>query len=114
MGQKGKLLQSVFLTKAALFIRLRKRPELLPTVPKRVAAASATQHPITLNWGPKFAERFTVEEADLLWQRFAPMERRLNAGREDFMPAFQAEAMRHSFINMPAGFGVEELSDAWS
>lgn len=113
VGQKGKLLQTVFLTKAALFIRLRKRPELLLTVPKRVAATSAMQHPETLNWGPKFAERFTVEEADILWQRFAPMEGRLNADREDFMPGFQAEVMHHSFIDMPVGFGVAELSAGW-
>ena len=113
VGEKGRLLQTVFLTKAALFIRLRKRPELLPTVPERVARASTAQHPITMNWGPRFAERFTVEEADLLWQRFEPMEERLY-GEEAFMPAFQAERMRHSFIDMPAGFGVAELTATWS
>lgn len=112
-GEKGKLLLTVFLTKAALFIRLRKRPELRSTVPERIAASADSHHPITLNWGPQFAERFTAPEADLLWQRFAPMERRLTGDRDGFMPGFQAERMRHSFVEMPAGFGVAELTAAW-
>lgn len=112
-GEKGKLLLTVFLTKAALFIRLRKRPELRSTVPERIAASADAHHPITLNWGPQFAERFTAPEADLLWQRFAPMERRLTGDRDGFMPGFQAERMRHSFVEMPAGFGVAELTAAW-
>ena len=104
MAEKGKLLQTVFLTKAALFIRLCKRPELRSTVPERVAAASAAHHPITLNFGPRFAERFTPDEAELLWRRFAPMEARLNGDEEGFMPGFQAERMRHSFVDMPRRF----------
>lgn len=112
-GEKGKLLLTVFLTKAALFIRLRKRPELRSTVPERIAGSADSHHPITLNWGPQFAERFTAPEADLLWQRFAPMERRLTGDRDGFMPGFQAERMRHSFVEMPAGFGVAELTAAW-
>lgn len=112
-GEKGKLLLTVFLTKAALFIRLRKRPELRSTVPERIAASADAHHPITLNWGPQFAERVTAPEADLLWQRFAPMERRLTGDRDGFMPGFQAERMRHSFVEMPAGFGVAELTAAW-
>ncbi len=113
-AEKGKMLLTVFLTKAALFIRLRKRPGLRSTVPERVARSSDAPHPITLNWGPQFAERFTAQEADLLWRRFAPLERRLNGDREGFMPGFQAERMRHSFVEMPAGFGVAELTAAWS
>lgn len=113
VAEKGKLLMTVFLTKAALFIRLRKRPELRSTVPERVAAAAGAHHPITLNWGPRFAERFTAAEADRLWSRFAPMERRLNGDRDGFMPGFQAERMRHSFVEMPAGFGVAELTADW-
>ncbi|MDE0218589.1 MAG: hypothetical protein OXJ90_04895 [Spirochaetaceae bacterium] len=114
VAEKGKLLQTVFLTKAALFIRLCKRPELRSTVPERVAASSATQHPITLNYGPRFAERFTPDEAELLWRRFAPMEARLNGDEEGFMPGFQAERMHHSFVDMPAGFGVAELTATWA
>lgn len=112
-GERGKLLLTVFLTKAALFIRLRKRPELRSTVPERIAVSADAHHPITLNWGPQFAERFTAPEADLLWQRFAPMERRLTGDRDGFMPGFQAERMRHSFVEMPASFGVAELTAAW-
>ena len=113
VGSKGKLLQTVFLTKAAFFIRLHKRPDLLANVSERIARASVSSHSITLNWGPAFADRFTVEESILLWQRFARMEELLHGDREQFMPAFQAEAMTHAFIDMPTGFGVNELTSIW-
>ena len=48
VGSKGKLLQTVFLTKAAFFIRLHKRPDLLANVSERIARASVSSHSICL------------------------------------------------------------------
>ena len=71
------------------------------------------KHPITLNWGPKFADRFTPDEASLLWDRFSPLEDLLQADEEHFVPGFQAVSMKHYFNEMPADYGTAEFIASW-
>ncbi|MBI2191307.1 MAG: phytanoyl-CoA dioxygenase family protein [Planctomycetes bacterium] len=112
LGRKGKDLRTVFLCKAAYFIFLNKHPET-ENVPVRIRNASRAQHPITLNWGPAFSERFTVQEAEALWERFSPLEARLQSDREHFEPGFQAEPMRHYFSRMPHEVSMEAFLSTW-
>jgi len=111
-GEKGRILSTVFLCKAALAIRLRKNPPLsgiADDLHRRVLG----KHPITLNWGPKFADRFTAAEAHLLWDRFSPLEALLQADEEHFVPGFQAAPMKHYFNEMPADYGTADFIACW-
>ncbi|MBM3264075.1 MAG: phytanoyl-CoA dioxygenase family protein [candidate division Zixibacteria bacterium] len=58
--------------------------------------------------------RFTPEELDLLWQRFVPLDARLQADTEQYTPGFQSGAMRYYFEEMPAGLDVEEFVTSWA
>ena len=101
-GEKGRILSTVFLCKAALAIRLHKDLPL-QGIAEDLQRRVLGKHPITLNWGPKFADRFTPDEARLLWDRFSPLEDLLQADEEHFVPGFQAVPMKHYFNEMPRG-----------
>mgnify|MGYP001372046286 CR=1 FL=1 len=104
---------TIFLCKAAQFIRLAKQPA--PTgVPDDLRRRANTLHPISLNWGPTFAERFTMAESDLLWQRFEILDEKLQAMEPYFMPGYQSGPMRYYFEDMVDPYGVEDFTADWS
>ena len=111
-GEKGKLLTTVFLCKAAQAICLTKNPDC-PGVPDDLRRRLAHAHPITLNWGPEFADRFSGEEAETLWERFKPLDARLLADETHFSPGFQSGPMRYHFNEMPDRFGVKAFIAGW-
>jgi ectoine hydroxylase-related dioxygenase (phytanoyl-CoA dioxygenase family) len=110
-GEKGRMLTTVFLCKAACFIYLKKRPAA--KVADGLRRPSASSHSITLNWGPAFADRFSADEADVLWERFQKLDALLQADEEQFVPGFQSGPMRYYFNEMPAGFGLAEFTAGW-
>ena len=111
-GEKGKMLTTVFLCKAAQFICLKKNPDCL-NVPDDLRRRAASSHPTTLNWGPEFADRFSREEAEVLWQRFKPLDARLRADEVHFSPGFQSGPMPYYFNEMPGHFGVKDFISGW-
>ena len=112
-AEKGRILSTVFLCKAALAIRLRKDPPL-QDIAEDLQRRLLGKHPITLNWGSKFADRFTPEEAHLLWDRFSPLEARLQSDEEHFVPGFQSIPMKHYFNEMPADYSTADFIASWT
>ena len=112
-AEKGRILSTVFLCKAALAIRLRKDPPL-QDIAEDLQRRLLGKHPITLNWGSKFAERFTSDEARLLWDRFSPLEARLQSDEEHFVPGFQSIPMKHYFNEMPADYRTADFIASWT
>ncbi|MBM3262145.1 MAG: phytanoyl-CoA dioxygenase family protein [candidate division Zixibacteria bacterium] len=111
-GEQGKRLSTVYLCKAAFFIYLAKHPGL-EDIPAPLHHAAKGGHPGTLNWGPDFAGRFSVEEADTLWQRFEIVDRRLQADEPFFEPGFQSGPMRYFFNRMPDELTVDRFIAGW-
>jgi hypothetical protein len=58
---------------------------------------ATSEHFITLNWGPGFADRFCPGEAEALWRRFAWLDQRLRSTEEQYVPGFQAGPMEYRF-----------------
>ena len=112
-AEKGRMLSTVFLCKAALAIRLRKDPPLQGITEDLQRRVLGT-HPITLNWGPKFADRFTSDEACALWDRFSPLEALLQSDEEHFVPGFQSIPMKHYFNEMPADYSTADFIASWT
>ena len=112
-AEKGRMLSTVFLCKAALAIRLRKDPPL-SGIAEDLRGRVLGKHPITLNWGPKFADQFTPDEARSLWDRFSPLEALLQADEEHFVPGFQAIPMKHYFNEMPADYSMADFITSWT
>ncbi len=112
-GEKGKILSTVFLCKAACFVAFTHGCEL-EDIPDDLKNRGKGPHAITLNWGPSFAEdRFTKEEASLLWERFKPLDALLKTDEELYLPGFQSGPMHYYFNEMPANFGVADFIETW-
>ena len=111
-GEAGQVVQAIYLCKAAYHIYILKKPDF-DSLPEGAHRRAAGPHSISLNWGPQFADRFSREEADLLWHRCATLDARLQADEEHTVPGFQDRAMRYFFEEMPSHFGVEDFIASW-
>ena len=110
-GPHGKTVLTIYLSKAALHIRALKDPGF--DVTGETWRRATSSHPITLNWGPEFADRFTVEESRTLWARFEPLDAMLQGDEEMFEPSFQSGPMRYYFSNLPNGVDSESFIAGW-
>ena len=111
--EKGKMLTTIFLSKMVCFINLNKNPNF-ESISDDLRQKASNAHPTTLNWGPKFADRFSFEEARTLWKRFKIVEAKLQMDEEHFFPGFQSGPMHYFFNQMPTDFNVTDLISSWS
>ena len=111
-GAAGQLVQAIYLCKAAYHILILNDPD--DNLPEDVVRRAANPHPISINWGPQFAERFSKEEARLLWQRCAALDATLQADEEHFVPGFQARPMHYFFETMSSQFSAEDFIASWA
>ena len=123
VGEDGKMVLSIYLCKAALHILVVKHHNSAATNGSSDPLAGITAdyrsralraHPISINWGPQFAARFTVDEAAALHRRFATLDRKLKAEENHFAPGFQSSPMRYFFNEMPVDFTLEEFIASWN
>lgn len=113
-GEMAKKVLTVYMCKAAYHIRVTKmREPELQGVPEGIRRWAFARHPTTLNWGAQFRDRFSPEEADLLWERFAPLDAKLQADTEQFVPGYQSGPMRYYFEEVPEDISVEALVSGW-
>ena len=112
-GEKGTLVLTIYLSKAAYHLHILKGPSF-DSLPEEVRRRASGPHSISLNWGREFANRFSQAEADILWQRFETLDARLQAEEEHFVPGFQSVPMRYFFEKMPADVGIEDFIASWS
>ena len=121
VGEDGKMLLTIYLCKAALHIQVVKHQNAaadassdpLAGITEDYRQRARTAHSISINWGPQFADRFTVDEAAALHRRFAILDDKLQAVDEHFAPGFQASPMRYYFNEMPADFTLEDFIGSW-
>ena len=124
VGEDGKMVLSIYLCKAALHIQVIKHhnsaagngasPDPLEGISEDYRSRALTPHPLSINWGPQFAARFTVDEAAALHRRFATLDNKLQAESEHFAPGFQAQPMRYFFNQMPADFTLADFIASWN
>ena len=111
-GPSGKTVLAIYLSKAALHVRALRDPE--SGAAESVMARARSDHPITLNWGPAFADRFSVEESRTLWSRFEGLDAALQDDVEMFEPAFQSGPMHYYFNELPDGVDAESFVASWA
>ena len=111
-GENGKMVLTIYLSKAAYHIHLLKDPDA-DNLPPEVLRRASGLHSITINWGPEFANRFSQADADVLWQRFKTLDAKLQSDTEHFVPGYQSGPMRYFFDEMPADFGPEDFIASW-
>lgn len=113
IGNKGKTLFTIYLSKAALFIHHLKGLDS-DNLPSPLQKRAVSPHPLSLHWGPEFSERFTDDEAAILKQRFATLDSKLQADVEHFVPGFQSQPMRYFFEAMTETFHVVDFMESWN
>jgi len=111
IGPNGKTVLTIYLSKAANQLRVLKVPGVEVTEDARAKALRS--HPITLNWGPEFADRFSDEEVRILWSRFEQLDAQLQGDRELFEPGFQSAPMHYYFNELPAGVDTDTFIESW-
>jgi hypothetical protein len=76
-------------------------------------------HPYRSGYGGDWSQdralklRFSEEEKDTLWQRFASLDRRLQGADEYFVPGFQSGPMPYFFETIPVGLDLDEIVAGW-
>ena len=110
-GDKGMTVLLIYLSKAAYHILVHKQSRN-SDFPRW---AADNQHPISINWGPQFSERFTATDAEKLWGNFSMVDRYLRSESEQFAPGYQnREPMFYYFEDIAPNFGVEEFVNSWT
>lgn len=108
IGPRGKLLLSIYLDKIASDIRHQHRRDVPETEWEQHFIGRL--HPISLRWGRQFADRFSPEEADTLWERFAEFDALLR-GEGTHPHADRQDG--YLFMDVP-GLSLSSLTGKWS
>ena len=110
--EKSKLLSTVFLSKTARRLSDLKRADF-DSLPQQTRAWATGPHPMTLQWGAAFADRFSADEAAELWRRFQPVDAAVRSETEQSAPGFQGGPSRDNFKHMPGGYSVSDFIASW-
>ena len=112
-GIAGKRVLTIYLCKAVQLMRIATGADA-SDVAERLKRASSGSHPISLNWGPEFADRFTAPELEELWQRCLYIDARLLNSEEYFVPGYQSEPMQYFFEDVVDPIETSEFVASWS
>lgn len=112
-GEKGKMLSTVYLSKIAKRVYDCKQPDF-EKLPQASRASATRSHPITLQWGLPLVNRFSFEESRSLWERFKPVDARIQSDVESAAPGYENRPSRYHFNKMPADFSVKDFTDGWT
>ncbi len=112
-GTTGRIVCVVLMSKLANRIATLKRPEIAD-LPERGRAAAVGEQPFSMGYFNHLARRFTTRDAELLRQRFAPLDARLKSEPQEPVSGFQGGPTRYRPEHMPADFDVDAFIASWS
>ncbi len=109
IGPAGVLQLTIWLCKAAMHVYLLKSARV-EDVSNEIFQKATVSHPISLNWGPGFAERFSVVESDAIWQKFRKLDQLLRtANGTDYVPGYQSGPIPYFIESIDDRFCFSEL-----
>ena len=111
-GDKGVVKSTICLSKTARHIynqRCRDPENLTATEKQRMAMV----HPMTLQWGIPLGERFTPQEAEVVWERFKPVDDIMQTEKMNLLPGFQGQETLYHFEEVPTEMTVENWFGSW-
>lgn len=111
--KNAQLLLTTFLCKAVYAMWITVHPDAEDVVEEAKQRASGA-HAISLNWGPKFADRFSSNEVESLWNCFEPFEAKLKAKTPQRVPGFQGGMIPYYFEDLAEPYTVDAFIDTWS
>ena len=112
-GEKGLMLSTVYLSKVANRVYALKHLDLDRPEHIGIRYAAMMSHSITLQWGASIADFFSQAEAKALWERFKPIDARIQSDVERPAPGYEQRPSRYHFYEMPKDFGVADFVASW-
>ncbi len=111
-GEEGRMVCLALLSKVVMRMRALSRPGVrsLP----RAERAKTTGLLGMLDFDENLAGRFSPAEVDLLWQRFAPLDARLQADTEQHVSWGRSRPSHYIVNEMPANFEVADFIASWN
>lgn len=112
-GEKGVVKSTICLSKTARHIYNQRcvDPDGL-TAPETLGIESV--HPMTLQWGRPLGERFSPEEAEVLWARFKPVDDLMQSDENQLLPGFQGGETRYYFEEVPPALTPDHWYASWT
>ena len=111
-GEAWRLVCVVYLSKLVEKTRTLKQPHVANlSFEERVDAIS--EHRLNYYLFEDFSRRFSVEEADLLWDRFGTLYNKIQEEIERSVPNLESRQDRYMLTEMPADFDVEDFIASW-
>ena len=111
-GEKGVVKSTICLSKTARHIynqHCRDQDSL--TAPE--AQGIEAVHPMTLQWGRPLGDRFTPEDAEVLWRRFRPVDEIMQSDDSRLLPGFQGGETRYHFEEVPSALTPDNWYASW-
>ena len=99
-GEFGRIVCAVLLSKIVFKMRFATHPD-------RVSFGGDISHDEDLK------PRFTEDELDTLWQRFAPLDENMQSDALQYVPGFQSGPMLYYFEEMPSEAGMDTFMAGW-
>lgn len=111
-GSKGTLNLTIFCSKTAkhIYNQLCRKYDSLSEVEQ---GGISMIHPTTLQWGLKLGNRFTAEEAGMLWERFKPVDSILQTEEKYVQTEFHGRETNYLLEQVPAELTTENWIDSW-
>ena len=106
------MLSTVYLSKIAKRVYDCKHSDF-ENLPQETRGSMIRSHPITLQWGLPLTDRFSFGEARTLWDRFKPVDARIQSDVESTAPGYENRPSRYHFNEMPTDFSVEDFAASW-
>ena len=103
---------TIYLCKAVQLMRITTHSDL-GHVPESLQRVATGNHPISINWGPQFADRFSVPELEQMWGRFEFVDARLLHTEEYFVPGYQSGPMQYFFEDVSEPFSASDFVASW-
>jgi ectoine hydroxylase-related dioxygenase (phytanoyl-CoA dioxygenase family) len=113
-GEKGLMLSTVYLSKVANRVYALKHLDLDRPEHIGIRYAAMMSHSITLQWGASIADFFSQAEAKALWERFKPVDARVQSDVERPAPGYEQRPSRYHFNEMPKDFGIADFIESWN
>ena len=111
-GEAERMVAVVFLSKLADKVRTLKDPEVKKlSIEERIGAISA--HRLNFHLYEDFADRFSAEDAEDIWQRFSTLYEKIESEIAQSVPDRTSRVMRYQLTDMPANFEVEDFIQSW-
>ena len=112
-GDKGIVKSTICLSKTARHIynqHCRDEDSLTALEAQGIEAV----HPMTLQWGRPLGDRFTPEEAEVLWTRFKPVDEIMQSDDSRLLPGFQGGETRYLFEEVPSTLTPDNWYASWN